>query len=159
VLFYRLVIATHGSHLIALCTVLTFFSLRRSQTLAGDVMLEFPTLVFIVVACYCLRDFEQGYRFRRSLMFATLAAAAVWTKQHAWFLGLVPFLLIVINRQWPLLAQKTVWLSSLLLGLLVLPLVFLSMLFGWTGLNQVTTGQSVSPIFFHNLGFYLRGLR
>lgn len=159
VLFYRLVMATHQSHHAAFFCVLTFLSLPHSQWVGSDVMLEFPTLVFVLAALYCLRDFDRDYRLRRGLMFSVFAAAAVWTRQHAIFLGLVPFLLILVQRRWHLLAERTVWISSFVLLLLVLPLAALSMQFGWTGMSQVTRGEPASSFLLRNLWFYLRALR
>jgi len=159
ILFYRLVMATHQSHHAAFFCVLTFLSLPHSQWVGSDVMLEFPALVFVLAALYCLRDIDQGYRLGRGLMFSVFAAAAVWTRQHAIFLGLVPFLLILVQRRWHLLAERTIWISSFVLLLLVLPLVGLSMKFGWTGMSQVTRGEPASSFLLRNLWFYLRALR
>ncbi len=111
-LFYRLLRATHGSHLLAICSVLTSFSLRGSQYVANDVMLEFPALAFVLGALYCLRDIDRNYSLRRGLMFAVLAAAAAWTKQHAVFLGLLPFILIVLNRRWHFPRCLVLWPSG-----------------------------------------------
>jgi 4-amino-4-deoxy-L-arabinose transferase-like glycosyltransferase len=159
ILLYRLVMATHQSHYAAFFCVLTFLSLPHSQWVGSDVMLEFPALVFVLAALYYLRDLDRGYRLGSGLMFSAFAAAAVWTKQHAIFLGLVPFLLILAQRRWHLLAERTIWISSFVLLLLVLPLVGLSMQFGWTGMSQVTRGEPASSFLFRNLWFYLRALR
>jgi len=157
-LFYRLLRATHGSHLLAICSVLTSFSLRGSQYVANDVMLEFPALAFVLGALYCLRDIDRNYSLRRGLMFAVLAAAAAWTKQHAVFLGLLPFILIVLNRRWHLLGERTIWISSTVLVLLLLPQMALSLHFDGTGLDQVHTPEALSHILLRNLLFYLRSI-
>ena len=157
-LFYRLLMATQGSHLLAICSVLTSFSLRGSQYVANDVMLEFPALPFVLGALYCLRDIDRNYSLRRGLMFAVLAAAAAWTKQHAVFLGLLPFILIVLNRRWHLLGERTIWISSTVLVLLLLPQMALSLHFDGTGLDQVHTPEALSHILLRNLLFYLRSI-
>ncbi len=64
--------------------------MKNTQGLANEVMLELPSLTFVLGALYCLRDLKREYALRRGLFFAVLAGAAVWTKQHAVFLGLVP---------------------------------------------------------------------
>lgn len=162
-LFYRLIIATHNSYVLAIASTITFFSMKLSQSLANEVMLEFPSLAFILGALYCLRDLDHGYPLRRGLLFAVLAAAAVWTKQQAVFLGMVPFFCIVISRRWRLLAGKTIWISSLLFAGLVIALVLLSKPFGNTGVNQVTAvdyGYSGFIWSFRNNSvYYLKALQ
>ena len=49
ILFFRLVIATHGSVAIAALSTTTFLSLPYSLWLSSDVMLEFPALVFMLL--------------------------------------------------------------------------------------------------------------
>ena len=158
-LFYRLVLATHGSNLLAVCATVTFFSLRLAQWVANDVMLEFPALTFVLAALYCLRGLDREYPLRRGVTFSLLAGAAVWTKQQTVFLGLVPFFYIIISRRWRLLADKTLWLSSVLFALLVISLMTLSMMFNWAGIDQVTRGNGVVAVFFRNLGIYITSFR
>jgi hypothetical protein len=162
-LFYRLLIATHGSHALAICSTLTFFSMKLSQGLANDVMLEFPALAFILGSLYCLRDLGQGYQLRRGLSFAILAGAAVWTKQHAVFLVAVPFFCILISRHWRLLAGKTIWISSLLFSAMVIAFIALSLPFNGAGALQASTVGNASrsmgsKIFIHYLQFYKNGI-
>ena len=83
VLLYRLFAATHHSDVLALCATVTVLSLWNSQLVATDVMLEFPAMAFALAALYCLRDAGREYPLDRALLFATLGAAAVWTKQFA----------------------------------------------------------------------------
>ena len=153
-LLYRLIISTHGSHLLATVSILTFFSLSISQYVATDVMLEFPAMVFMLAALYHLRDLARGYTLLRGLSFALLAAAAVWTKQQTVFLGLVPFFYVIIARRWRLLAGKTIWISSALFGACVLLLLYISMKFNGAGLDQVSKGASIFSIFMRNVGIY-----
>ena len=102
-LLYRLVERTHRSAGLAMVATLTFMTLPLSQMLAKDVMLEFPSLAFALGALYCLPNMETGYPAWRAIPFALLAGTAVWTKQHTVFLGLVPFLLIVLRGNWRML--------------------------------------------------------
>jgi len=157
-LFYKLVLATHRSHLVAASSVLAFFSWNWSQLMANDVMLEFPALAFVLGALYYLRDLHHRYPFVRSLLFALLAAAAVWTKQQAVFMGMVPFLFVLVSRNWRLLAARAIWVSSLVFAALVGMLSLLSVPFESTGVNLVSPTSEISAIFFHNFLFYLRVL-
>ncbi|MBA2528332.1 MAG: glycosyltransferase family 39 protein [Pyrinomonadaceae bacterium] len=160
VLFYRLVRTTHDSHVISAASVLTFFSFPLSQWVANDVMLEFPSLAFALGALYCLRKIDEGYPLRNGLTFALLAAAAVWTKQTAVFLGLVPFFYVLIARQWRLLRGLTIWLSSFLFGVMVIALATLSLPFGGTGVDQLSTDPDVSLTAFllWRFFYYMRSM-
>ena len=91
-LLYRLVETTLQSRILAACVTVTTLSLWTVQVVSRDVMLEFPALAFTLAALYCLRDMDRSFTVRRALLFGLLAAAAVWTKQHAVFLGAMPFL-------------------------------------------------------------------
>ena len=97
-LMFRLVKSTHQSDSLAFAATISFMAPPISQYSAADVMLEFPALAFTLGALYCLRDLDKGYPWSRAYPFALLTAAAVWTKQHAVFLGLVPFIIILLQR-------------------------------------------------------------
>jgi len=138
-LFYRLLRSTHGSYVLAISATITFFAMRLSQRMANGVWLEFPSLVFVLGALYCLRDLDKEYSLRRGMAFAILAGAAVWTKQHTLFLGLVPFFYVFLSRHWQLLKQKTIWISSAIFCVFVLALLALSFPFQGTGALQGLT--------------------
>jgi 4-amino-4-deoxy-L-arabinose transferase-like glycosyltransferase len=157
--FYRLVWETHGSHLLAAFSVATFCVWRYAQAVSGDVMLEFPALAFALGALYLIRNLNTGYSLYRGLAFALLAGAAVWTKQHTVFLGLVPFLVLVFGFRWRLLFGKTIWISSALFGVLVIALTLLTIPFKGTGVDQVAPAAEASEIFLHNLRFYAQSFR
>ncbi len=158
-LFYRLILATYGSRLLAILTIATFCLWRHSLAVASDVMLEFPALAFTLAALYMVRDLDTGaYPFRRGLAFAILAGAAVWTKQHAVFLGLVPWFIILFTFHWRLLLQKTIWLSSILFGIQIIGLSLLALPFKGTGVDQVAPANEIGEIFTHNLRFYLTSI-
>jgi 4-amino-4-deoxy-L-arabinose transferase-like glycosyltransferase len=159
VLLYRLVMATHSSHALAIASTVTFLSWGWSQFLANDVMLEFPTMVFTLGALHYLRDLERGYSLSHGLKYAVLAAAAVWSKQQAVFLGVVPFVFVVFARRWRLLFDKAIWISFMVFGGLVYLLTRLSVPFQNTGVNQVSTTNWLPAIFGHNWRFYVRVLR
>lgn len=157
-LYYRLITGTLGSHLVAACATVTFFFWKHYQPLASDIMLEFPAMAFALGALYCLRDFNKGYPLRRGLAFALLAGAGVWTKQHDVFLGMVPFLLAALLGRWRILLSKTIWISSVLFGVMVLALSLLATPFHGTGVNQAAPIDALGEIITHNLGFYIERL-
>jgi hypothetical protein len=159
ILLYRLVLKTHGSAVLAAAVTSTFCFWHYAQTLAGDVMLEFPSMIFVLGAMLTLSDRDSLLSWRRSLGFALLAAAAVWTKQQTVFLGLVPFLYILFARRWRLLRSYPLWAGSAVFGLLVFALMRLSAPFHGVGVNQVTTRMDwLQDIFTHNLWFYCKVL-
>lgn len=154
-LFYRLVLLTHGSHLLALCSVSAFLFWKESQFVAGDVMLEFPSMVFLCAALLCLRDLDRGLRWKHALAFAIFAAAAVWTKQHAVFLGLVPFAYYLFRLRLLELFQKSLLASASLFGLCVIALTRLSAPFRGTGVDQIAPAGERLEIAANNALFYL----
>ena len=158
-LLYRLVNRTSGSAVVAACTVITFFSLRDVQSVASDVMLEMPTLAFTLGAMYCLRDIDREFSLWRGIGFALLAGCAVWTKQQSVFLGLTPFLFVVLAWRWRLLLGKTIWISAFLFAGAVIGYTLLTLPFHGAGVDQATRPQWFSQIFAHNLNFYARSLR
>jgi hypothetical protein len=154
-LLYRLVKHSHRSDWIAIAVTLIFITLSISQSCATDVMPEFPSLAFALGALYCLRDLETGYAPSRAYPFALLAGAAVWTKQHAVFLGLVPFIFIVIRGNWRSLRGLHLWVSSLLFGSIVLALTMLSVPVHSAGVtNQFTNVSTIWGAIFANAWFY-----
>jgi hypothetical protein len=158
-LFYRLVLLTHGSHLLALCSVSAFCFWSGSQFVAGDVMLEFPSMMFLCAALLCLRDMDRGLRWKHALAFAMFAAAAVWTKQHAVFLGLVPFAYYLFRLRLPLLFQKSLLAAAVLFGFCVIALARLSAPFQGTGADQVAPPGERLEIAVFNTLFYLNSFR
>ncbi len=154
-LFYRLIVQVTASHLVAVCATLTFLLWKHSQDLAGDAMLEFPSLVFLLAALLAIRDLpSSGYPLRKGLWFALFASAAFWTKQHAVFLVLVPFALIAFTGRWRLLMGKTIWISSALIALAVYGNTLLSTPFHGTGVEQVPPAVEFFAVAEHNLRFY-----
>src|SRR5271157_1036003 len=141
-LLYRLVNRSHQSVWLAIAATMTFITMSTSQMVATDVMLEFPSLAFTMGALYCLRDLETSYPPSRAYPFALLAGAAVWTKQHAVFLGLVPFLFILLRGNWRLLRGLHLWVSSFVFGLIVLAFTLLSVPVSHAGVTQQFTGAS-----------------
>jgi len=155
VLFYRLLRATHGSDLLAACVTISLFSLWISQLVATSVMLEYPSLVFTLAALYCVRDFDEGYPLGRALLFAVFAAAAVWTKQFAVFLGAVPPVCALFQRRWRVLFGKAMWISSALFACAVVALMSLSAPFHGAGVSQVPAeSHAITAMLKLNLVYY-----
>jgi hypothetical protein len=153
VLLYRLIQSTLGSDLLAACVTVTTLSAWISQVVATDVMLEFPSLVFVLAALYCLRDMHQGFSARRALLFGILGATALWTKQHAVFLIGVPILWALFAGRWRMLFRIPLWISTAIIGMAVCGLVLLSAPFNHAGTNRISTSL---PSFFWNLSWNVR---
>ena len=115
-LLYRLMRDTLGGPMLATCVTIASFSLWTVQLVGRDVMLEFPAMVFTLAALYCLRDMSSSFPMRRAIFFAIFAAMAVWTKQHAVFLGAVPFLDVLATRRWRRFREAPFWVGSILFG-------------------------------------------
>ena len=166
VLLYRLVRTTFGRDLIAACVTITTLSLWTFQFVARDVMLEFPALALTLAAIYCIRGLEESFPLRYALLFAGLSAAAVWTKQHAVFLGAVPVLYAVLTKRWRRFFEAPFWVGLLLFGGTVFALIRLSRMFHGTGVDQMSTSASdlywivtrTLPAYFEWIAEDLKGL-
>ncbi len=159
-LMFRLVQSTHRSDWLAFVATLTFMALPASVLSASDVLLEFPALAFTLGALFCVRDLNQGYPWSRAYPFALISAAAVWTKQHAVFLGLVPFILILLERNWRVLRGLNLWASTAVFGVAVAALTRLSAPVNHAGVTkQFATGQTIWPSIVNNVTYYGVDLR
>jgi hypothetical protein len=138
-LLHRLVQSTLGNRILAVCVTVTTLSLWTVQLVSRDVMLEFPALVFTLAALYCLRDMDRSFTVQRALLFGILAAAAVWTKQHAVFLGAMPFFCAMRKGQRHLFLEKPLWIATAVFGTAVVCLIALSKQGNNTGIDQVST--------------------
>lgn len=133
---FELVRSTHRSLLVAAFSTVTFLALPQALRLGSDVMLEFPAMVFVILAMRCLAGADAEYSWKRAVVFALLAGAAVWTKQQTVFLGAVPFLYFALIGRWRLLRKAPIWISSGLFLAQVAALSLLSMQFHGAGVNQ-----------------------
>lgn len=160
ILLFRIVKSSHGSTLIATVSTITFLCLPQALWLGSDVMLEFPALVFTLLAILCLQPVDTEYSMKRALLFSLLAGAAVWTKQQAVFLGVLPFVYIAFLGRWRLFLKVPIWISSALFGAFVIGLSSLSLPFQGTGITQAipTTHERIylryMRLFWRNLTFY-----
>ena len=90
-LLSRLVLESHASRPLAGVVVGVFLSIPHSQWLGQDVMLEFPSFMFVFAALlYLRRTASRPSLWRLWLLFFALSGAAIWTKQHAAFLVAIP---------------------------------------------------------------------
>ena len=154
-LLFKCVAGAYGSHLLALATVITFFSLKNSIWCATDVMLEFPAFAIALGSLVFLRLVDGQWRLRDGLLFAVLGGAAVWTKQHAVFIGLVPFAYIVVSRRWHLLRGKTLWISTGAFTLLVAGLLITSLSSAGVGVSgQVVVSAGAVDNLIRNVQKY-----
>jgi hypothetical protein len=99
-------------------------------------MLEFPALAFILAALWVLRDMDPYFSMGRAVLFAALSAAAMWTKQHAVFLGAMPVMYALVSGRSRLLLRKPIWVSIGIFSASALALLFLSLHFNGVGLDQ-----------------------
>jgi hypothetical protein len=150
---FRIVVATHGSPLMAAASTITFLCLPYPLTLSSDVMLEFPALVFTLLAIHCLVSAGKEFPMRRALAFAVLAGAAVWTKQQTVFLGALPFFYFALMGRWRLFRKSGVWLSAAVFAGLVVALSALSMPVHGAGVNQAAPPHRMQA-FLHNVSYY-----
>jgi hypothetical protein len=158
VLLSRLATFTLGSALAALCAAAAFFAMRYSTYLASNVMLEMPALLFALAALYQLRGLDESFTLRRAVAYGLLASIALWTKQQAVFLGLVPFIYIAISRRWRLLIQKEVWISAALFGSAVLAFSTLTGAFsGAGGAHEIPKQAYIARTFLWRAMYYFHG--
>lgn len=150
VLLYRLVQASLKIDLLAVCVVVSTLSAWSAQYVSTDVMLEFPSLAFTLAALYCLCGADYELTIRRALLYGILAAAALWTKQHAVFLAAVPIVWTALRHRWRMLLRMPVWIASGIASLAILGLVLLSARFNHAGTNRISTSV---PSFFWNLSW------
>lgn len=130
VLLYRLVLATHGSPLVALLVASGFFALPLAQSLAQHVMLEMPAFVFVLLALLALPRPGEPLTALRGATFALFTAAAIWTKQLSVFLAAVPVVFAVLagRREW--LRSRVLWGSVIFCGVAFLALTAFELAFG-----------------------------
>jgi hypothetical protein len=142
VLFCRLVERTLGNSVLAVCAAITTFSLWVSQTVARDVMLEYPAMAFMLAGVLCLHNWDGEFSMKRALAFALLASAAFWTKQHAVILGGIPPLYALLTGRWRLLLRIPALVALAIFGASVASYIFLASRFHNAGINEAATSAS-----------------
>lgn len=154
VLLFRLVESTHGSSALATAAVVAFLSLPTCSEVGRDVMLEFPALALLLGAVYCVRDLPRQTTLGSAIGFGLLGGAAVWTKQHTVFLGLIPFVAIGLARRWRLLVRPPVWIAAVLMGVLVLLLLAVPQPSSFKGFGQEVPLAELGEVVSRNAAFY-----
>ncbi|HVX66013.1 MAG TPA: glycosyltransferase family 39 protein, partial [Bryobacteraceae bacterium] len=157
-LLYRLILKTHGSHAVAAAATVLFFALPSTLVLASDVMLEMPTLVLVLAALSALPRPGEHWSWRRGWAFALAATAAVWTKQNAVFLGVVPFAWVALSGRWRVLKSAALWIPAFVFGVFVLLLASLAAMFGVAGNGKWPPFEPL-PILSHNVPYYFDVMR
>jgi hypothetical protein len=164
VILFRLAHASNRSLTLAAVSTVTFLCLPEALWLGADVMLEFPALVFTLLAIYCLQGADNEFTMKRALAYALLASAALWTRQQMIFLGAVPFGYFLLLGRWRVFLRAPLWVSAGLFGGSVAALSALSLPFHGAGVNQAI--PSAAPhhhnstyieLLFRNLQFYFDG--
>lgn len=153
-LLFRLVRESHDSRLTAAVVTASFFATAVVQTLSSMVMLELPALVFVIASLRFLLPVDTTLQTSRSLWFAVLAAAAIWTKQTV-FLLLLPFVYVSISGHLKLLRNVYFWCSSLLIGVSAAGMLSLAREVGWNGINQSWPKRPILQMLTHNWTYYL----
>jgi 4-amino-4-deoxy-L-arabinose transferase-like glycosyltransferase len=146
VMLYRVTAAMLENQILAVCVTATVLSLESSQLVAQDVMLEFPSMAFLLAALYCLKDVAGGERDRYStksaMGFAIFAAVAFWSKQHAVLLGGVAVLAPLLSGRWRMLFRKQMIVSVGLFGASVFAYIFLSSRFHNVGVHDAASSAA-----------------
>ena len=150
-----LALRTHGSAAIASLAVAGFVLLPFNQWVAHEVMLEFPSMMFIAGAFLALARALPAGAFTNATAFwyAALTVVAFWTKQHAVFVAAVPFAYIVLARQWRLLRDWRLWAASLTIGGSVVAYSLLVRLTS-TGSPTVWKYKPLHQVVLHHIDFY-----
>ena len=156
-LLYGLVVRTHGSATIAFSATLLFLAAPVSQRVAGDVMLEFPAMVWALLAVRQLAFMEQSGKRWGAARYALFAVAAIWTKQ-AVFLCLLPLVYAAVTREWHWFRRPRFWMCLGLTAGGTIALAALSWQLGWSGINQSWAHRDALTQALFNIRFYLRHL-
>jgi 4-amino-4-deoxy-L-arabinose transferase-like glycosyltransferase len=152
-LLFSLVLRTHHSPSLALAAALGFLAINSVQIVATDVMLEFPALVFVLCAMHALATLEETDGRAGGIQFGLAAAAAIWTKQ-AIFLGLAPFVYILLTRRWRWLRSPALWIGASLTAASALALAAVAWSIGWSGMNETWAKLKPSQILLTNVSYY-----
>ncbi len=152
-LLYSLIFATHGYRLQAVCAVVVFAFVPLSQYLGGEVMLEFPALALVLGSIYAFVRSGERLSPRLITISALLAGAGCWTKQTI-FIGIVPFLALILERRFSAILTRRLVLWYGIFGLAVG--AYGGMLLGlkWNGMGAFWAERSIWAQFLFNLRYY-----
>ena len=157
ILMYRLFCATHGNQTVAICALVSVIMTGISRRAASDTMLEFPAMVFTLAALLVVDRLDRPWTAWRAIAFGVLAGTAVWTKQHAVFLGAIPVAWPILAGRPRLLLQKWLWAGQAIFGAIVGGLILVSAQARNVGVNQIT-GKTTKSVMGYTFPVYWRGI-
>ncbi len=108
---YRLARTTTGP-LEAAGGVLLMFSAPGMLLWSRQVVMEVPSLAFLLLASLCLLRFQAGRRSRDLIIATLLTLCAVYTKQTAIFAAPAFALALIVSDGWRLLRDRTTWAAA-----------------------------------------------
>ncbi len=108
-LLFLLARALFDSAFLALFASSSLLLLPTVQRVSTDVMLEMPSLALGIGALLVWHTGWRQGKPHRLWWFGAIAALAVWTKQNAVFLILVPPMAILLSRRWDALRSFAFW--------------------------------------------------
>jgi hypothetical protein len=154
VLLYTLILLTHASPPLAFWSTAVFCALPATAALSREVMLEIPSLLFVLAAMHVMAVWLTGVKPqpRAGMAFAALAALAIWTKQQNIFLAGTPICYLVLAGRWRWLASRWLWTPVLIVGIAAAGVLTLPKLanLGNTGWKDWPLHQTIG----HHVAFY-----
>ncbi|MGI4755652.1 MAG: glycosyltransferase family 39 protein [Janthinobacterium lividum] len=126
--------------LLSFCAVVAAVTVPGISRSFNEIMLELPTLAFMMLAIMSYQRFVEpsdgtGSSLRRTVLFSFASAAVIYSKQPAWFLYPALLFDFLLNHR-PELRTKKVRIAVGLIALLCLPLVAYTVKFGHANLAQ-----------------------
>lgn len=137
VLWYRLVARYFGEAVAVFSTlllVLTPSMVVQSQSVLSEV----PTWALIVASLACLDRYVRTGRTRDAVLFALAVAASAWSKQLAIFMMPVYAAYFLIAKGWRAAFSRDVVIAGLVIGVLVAPIVPMTLRFSKFNMTVVT---------------------
>jgi hypothetical protein len=118
------------------------------------VMAEISALAMVIVATYCVHRYSETLRRRDALLFAVAAAASVYAKHHCVFMLPIFLIYAALRRGLSHLFSRDMLLVVVLLGLLLVPLVPMTLEFSRINITWVETAGHSSRFLLSNLLYY-----
>lgn len=137
---------------------LVFLGLPEVALWGRQVMLELPLAAMMLASVAAFLAFLRTGRPRELYFTAALLVAALYTKQTALFLVPVFALALVGARGRRALLDRHVWVATLVAGVALLPLAWMTLEFGATNVESVAgvSDAAVSRASVANWSWYLR---
>lgn len=135
IFWYRLISKIYNTKIGFYSTMLfitTPFVVKWSRA----VMLEIPVLAMIILSCYLFYNFVELNKRKYAIYFAIALSLSVWTKQTAVFMFPVFLSYILIRRKFSCLIQREALWGYVIIGLLLVPLLAITIYFGDINLAQ-----------------------